>query len=274
MVSVKSLIGAGAVLMLSGAAHAADLGAPVPGMQYQAPAPVGASGWYLRGDVGVGLNSINNLSSSFAPGFVVGGDEFNSETLGDSAIADLGVGYQFNNWFRADVTGEYRTSAHYSAIESYTSFCGEPSACYDNYSGEIASAVGLANGYVDLGNWWGVTPYVGGGVGFDYSMFRGLTDIGVDTGGFGFASEHDSFNFAWALMAGLSFWVTPNVKLDLSYRYLDMGSPTSGAIICTNTPSCGDEVQKFHLTSNDFRLGLRYIFAEAPPPAPPLVTKY
>ena len=32
-------------------------------------------------------------------------------SIGDSAIFGVGVGYQFNNWFRGDVTGEYRTSA-------------------------------------------------------------------------------------------------------------------------------------------------------------------
>ena len=26
----------------------------------------------------------------------------------------------------------------------------------------------LANGYVDLGNYWGVTPYIGGGIGTAY----------------------------------------------------------------------------------------------------------
>jgi hypothetical protein len=57
-----------------------------------------------------------------------------------------------------------------------------------------------------------------------------------------------------------------------------LGTVTGGPIQCTNTPTCGHEVQKFDLASNDFRLGLRYLFADVPPPAPyyqpPLVRKY
>jgi opacity protein-like surface antigen len=273
MASMKAILIAGAFVVGTGnLASAADLLPLPPPPPLEAP-PIPISGWYLRGDVGVGIASINNLSSSFAPGFVVGGDEFNAATLGDSTFLDLGAGYQFNNWFRADVTGEYRTSAHFSAIESYTSFCAF-ARCYDDYSASVGSAVGLANGYFDLGTWFGITPFVGGGVGFDYTTIAGLTDIGANSGGFGFAPTRSTTNFAWAAMAGLSYSVTPNLKLEIGYRYLDLGDPGSGSIVCTNTPACGYEVQKFHMTSNDVRLGMRWIFAEVPPLAPPLVTKY
>ena len=35
--------------------------------------------------------------------------------------------------------------------------------------------------------------------------------------------ERSTTNFAWALMAGLDFNVTQNLKLELGYRYLNMG---------------------------------------------------
>ena len=74
-------------------------------------------------------------------------------------------------------------------------------------------------------------------------------------------------------MAGVSYAITPNLRLEFGYRYLDLGNVASNPIIC----SCGGtdyESEKFHLASNDIRLGLRYVFAEVPPMAPPLVTKY
>lgn len=65
MVSVKAFIPATVVAMISTVAHAADL-APPP-YQYQPPAPVVAapvSGWYLRGDVGVGVQHFTEFDHS------------------------------------------------------------------------------------------------------------------------------------------------------------------------------------------------------------------
>jgi opacity protein-like surface antigen len=276
MGSVKAFIIAGALAIAApGLAAAADLLPPPPVQPIFTPPPF--SGWYLRGDVGVGIASVSNLRSTFDPGFTVVGDEFDSRTLGDSAFADVGVGYQFNNWFHVDVTGEYRTAGAYHAIESAIFTCGVSGVvrCHDNNTGSVSSAVFLANGYFDIGTWYGFTPFIGAGVGFADNFFRGLTDMG-EAGGFGFAADNSSFSFAWAAMAGIGYSVTPNLRLEIGYRHLDMGTATSGAIICQNTPECGHEVQQFHLASNDIRLGMRWIFADfvPPPPVVPLVTKY
>jgi opacity protein-like surface antigen len=280
--SMQAIFLAGALAAgMTTMANAADLALPPPPPVVEAPPPPPQfGGWYLRGDVGVGVSQMSSLRNSFAPGFTVGGDEFNAGSLGDAAFADVGVGYQFNNWFHADVTGEYRTGARFHSIESYTSFCGALSGrCYDDYSGNVNSAVFLANGYFDVGTWWGVTPYIGAGVGIAHNTFGSVTDIGqTPNQGFGFASSNSTNNFAWAAMAGLSYAVTPNLRLELGYRYLDMGNVTSGGIACTNVAAggCGFEVQKFHLASQDIRIGMRWMFADIPPAPPqlPLVSKY
>jgi opacity protein-like surface antigen len=271
MASVKAILCAGAIALgAASGARAADLLPPPPPVE-----PVYApsfNGWYLRGDVGAAHSTISDLRSTFNPGFVVGGDRFDSNTIASSAIIGLGAGYQFNNWFRADVTGEYRTEAAYNAIESYGPlFCGSFSGrCYDGYTASLSSAVFLANGYVDIGTWYGVTPYVGAGVGVSNVWFKGLTDTSLtNTGGAGVAPDKSSTQFAWALMAGMSYALTPNLKLDFGYRYLDMGDISSASIVCNSTP-CGYEVQHFKLASHDIRLGLRYMFATFDPPAPPL----
>lgn len=272
MAGLKAILIAGAfVVGATNLAAAADLLPPLPAPIPEAPPEV--NGWYLRGDVGAGINMLSDQQSTFATG-VPGGFANNGSGVGVQGIIDLGAGYQFNNWFRADVTGEYRWPTKYWGLESYTAFCpGGVVACYDKYSATVSSAVFLANGYVDLGTWWGVTPFVGAGVGGAYNMFNDLSDAGLQTTGYGTASNRGQFGLAWALMAGVSYWITPNLKLEFSYRYLDLGTFASNPIIC----GCGGtdyESEKFHLASNDIRLGLRYIFAEAPPPAPPLVTKY
>ena len=272
MASMKAILVAGAFVMgAANLAAAADLGLPPPPPAPEAP--IESSGWYLRGDVGAAINMLSQQESSFATS-VPGGFANAGSGVGVQGIIGLGAGYEFNNWFRFDVTGEYRWPTKYWGWESYTASCAAPNiACYDRYSANISSAVFLANGYVDLGTWYGVTPFVGAGVGSAYNMFNNLTDVGIETGGYGAAPNRGSFGLAWALMAGVSYAITPNLRLEFGYRYLDLGNVASNPIIC----SCGGtdyESEKFHLASNDIRLGLRYVFAEVPPMAPPLVTKY
>lgn len=274
MASLRAVIIAGAVAIGAvSAAHAADLDLPPP-PQVEAPPPPVVSGWYLRGDVGAAINT-NSVYSTFAPGVFVDHPSFDQQSLSTTASLGGGVGYQFNNWFRADVTGEYFLPASYQAIQSYgPTFCAAPGGrCFDGYTAKISEAVGLANGYFDIGTWWGVTPYIGGGVGLADVFINGLHDTDLDDiTAFGTASDSSSWHFAWALMAGVSYSITPNLILDFGYRYLNLGTVASNPIICNG--SCTFEVQHYRLASQDIRVGLRYVFADIPPPAPPLVTKY
>jgi opacity protein-like surface antigen len=268
MGSLKALTLAGGVAFAAAtAAHAADL--PPPPMPE--PMPIAApeyNGWYLRGDVGVGVAESTKLRQSFDAGFVVPGLRVDKEGRGDQVFVGAGLGYQFNQWLRFDATGEYRTDSDYRAIASYTTFCPVGTRCYDNYSGRISSAVFLANMYVDLGNWYGLTPYVGVGVGTARHRWTHFTDVDYQVGGYGFAPDKKSWKAAWALMAGVSYDVTQNLKLELGYRYLNMGKMSSGAIVCQNTGACPHEIQRINMASHDFRLGMRWMFAAPAAPAP------
>ncbi|HEY1736837.1 MAG TPA: porin family protein [Methylovirgula sp.] len=269
--SLQASILAGALATgFAGTAFAADLPAlPAPPMIEQ-PAPQQFSGWYLRGDVGYGFEQVSNFNSSVAgttPGFQYGGS-----AVDGGMIVDAGFGYQVNNWFRGDITGEYRTPNNYSAFETYTNG-GVRNG--DAYRAQLRNEVVLANGYIDLGTWYGITPFVGAGVGAAFVQFHNLQDFGTgpgNFGGFGVAPDANLVNFAWAATAGLDYTISPNWKFEVSYRYLDMGKVASNGIVCTVT--CTHEVQSFRLASQDVRVGLRYMFAEAPPAPPPLITKY
>ena len=264
---------------------AADLPLPPPPPIYeQQSAPVGG-GWYLRGDVGAGIEQLTSPQAHFqdpagyyaGTGGYPGGFAFGDRSIDAQAILGLGAGYQINNYFRADVTGEYRTDAKLRSIETYTAFCGI-GTCYDGYNSSAHSAVFLVNGYVDVGTWYGVTPYVGAGIGTAINTFATLTDNSYSTSGFGSSSgPHTSVGLAYAVMAGFSYALTPNLKLDLGYRYLDMGTIRSNAVNCNGgiAAGCAYEVQKFRLTSNDIRLGLRYQFADYVPYAQhPVIARY
>jgi opacity protein-like surface antigen len=296
------LLAGGAFFALARAAVAADLLPPAPAIEPPPPAAE-FSGWYLRGDVGLGINAnAPNLFNSPDP-IATGGtyytapatEGFNNSTISAAMNFDLGVGYQFNNWLRFDVTGEYRGGSHFQSLyvinDAGNINTGNPTQIADFYRGNISSWVGLVNGYVDLGTWWGMTPYIGAGVGLASNTLSGMTDQGIVsytvTGPLvtagpsgGYFSDGSKTNFAWALMTGLDFDVTQNLKLELGYRYLDLGKYTSGASHCLGT--CGGGVANYvvsknYLAYNDFRIGLRWMIGEeayAPPPEAPLVRKY
>ncbi len=271
MVSVKSIISAGTVIMLSSAAYAADLGAPPPAFQYQPLAPVAQqSSWYLRGEIGVGLgnsdltylqNPLNSSDFSIA-----------HASMADTTFFGAGIGYNLNNWLRFDATAEYRARTQVNAFGQYTY---EGGTYGDQYQGYLKSVVLLGNAYVDLGTWWCLTPFVGAGVGGAYNTVADLTDIGIGTSGAGIGRNTSSWSPAWAAYAGLAYNVTDNFKVEFSYRYLNYGSVTD-TIDCIG--GCNPDSYKWsNLTSQDFMLGFRWILAPEPTPvmmpAPPLSTR-
>jgi opacity protein-like surface antigen len=286
MVSVRTLIGSAAAAMLSTAAYAADLGPPP--MQYQAPAPVlEQGGWYLRGDIGVGIQSFSSFDLGPASE-VPASWAINQQDIQDTTIFGMGAGYVLNNWLRFDVTGEYRTKAGFSAIGSYNqNSCTVNSVtgtCFDSFTGNFSAAVFMANAYVDLGTWWCLTPFIGAGVGGAWNTVSTVTDIGFisnGTTGFGYSSaDFSSWNFAWAAHAGVTYNVSSNLKLEFAYRFLSLGSvktpvvncSSSGCQITNSGPSAYYTLSNFD--SQDFKIGLRWMLQpEQPVYQPPLIRK-
>lgn len=271
-----------ASVVAPGLVHAADLLPPPPPLLPPPPVEVGGN-WYLRGDVGVGILDLRktiavDVSSPPVP-YKYGSIQ---DQVADQAFIGVGVGYQFNPWLRFDVTGEYRSKTDWRfAAEDLTY---DTRGGYNLTTGKFSSVVGLANAYVDLGNWYGVTPFVGAGVGFAHHMFGSVTDQGLGTyaGGFGYGKANDKTNFAWAAHAGLSYAVTPNLKLELAYRYLNMGDAQTGVVTCVPACNLKTVYRATELESHDIKLGMRWMFGapviaaayEPPPPMAPLVRKY
>ena len=281
MRSVKFLIAAGAASLLSSAAFAADMGSimPPPPAQYYAPPVEDFGGWYLRGDIGM----TNTRGKLFAPAYndastlsvLQNGHEFTS-----GMSYGLGVGYQFNSWFRADITGEYRSKVHFSGTD-FANIAGlGPIA--DVYSGGYSSWVGMANVYVDLGTWWCITPFVGVGLGGAFNKISGLQDFGaIPSPGVGsvnaasyFATGVSQWDFAWAAHAGLAYKVNQNFTVELAYRYLDLGAAITGPGATFDGTRSTRAFEFNDLTSHDIRLGVRWTCCDVPaPPPPPLIRK-
>ena len=279
MRSVKFLLAAGAASILSSAAFAADMPiAPPPA--YAPPPPAEFGGWYLRGDIGMTNQSVKDLTLTSAPfpaGFQTTGMGFDSATLWD-----IGVGYQFNNWFRADVTGQWRGRANFHASQFSPLGAAFPGfTANDNYSGSKSEAVIMANAYFDLGTWWCITPYIGAGIGGSYNKISGFRDDGVIYNGgvlsnsVTFGGDAGKWNFAWALHTGLAYHVNRNLVLELGYSYMNLGDAVTGPTNSFDgvTVVNGSGFTMKNITSHDLKLGMRWIFDNPPVYAPPLVTK-
>jgi opacity protein-like surface antigen len=273
---ILSLVGAAA--LASTTAFAADFPAPPP--QPQMVAPVESGGWYLRGDVGVGHQTFSTFDHTQTNSTFVwpASWRIDQSSIGDSAFVGFGAGYAWNNWFRFDVTGEYRTKARLNVLGSYTEFC-PGGRCFDKYDGDHSSWVFLANAYIDLGTWWCITPFIGAGIGGAWTNSSGIADIGLisdGTTGFGYQSaEYSKWNLAWALHAGLTYTVSPNFKVELAYRYLNIGDVQTGIVDCASSGCSGTGGPRAFYTMTDFtsqdiKLGLRWMLQ--PEPVAPVYT--
>jgi opacity protein-like surface antigen len=267
MRSIKtSLIAGIAAVTIAAPAVAADM--PI----YNAPV-VAFSGWYLRGDIGMtnqDVKSIDNIL--FTPAVQVVSKEFDSGML-----VGLGVGYQFNDWFRVDVTGEYRGKTNFRGFDIW------PGGANDYY-GTKSEWLFLGNAYIDLGTWWGFTPFVGAGIGYSRNTISNFRDVGVPTLAVAYADDHSQWELAWALHAGIAYRVNRHFTAEFAYRYVNLGDFQSGDLIGYNGVNNVYNPMIFNnVTSHDFKLALRWnllplepfvpIAAPAYAPPPPLMSK-
>jgi opacity protein-like surface antigen len=266
MGSVKVLGCVAAVAMFGAAASAADLPPIMPAVQVPV---VEFSGWYLRGDIGMSNQKVGSLFNALYVGNTIRavGHEFDA-----APIFGIGVGYQWNSWFRLDVTGEYRGKANFKGIDVINN-----GAFVDDYRASKSEWLMLANFYADLGTWWCLTPFIGVGIGGSYNTISGFQDVNTPTGGVAFGPTASKWNFAWALHAGVAYKATPGLVVELAYRYVDLGDAITGDLATYQGANAVYNPMEFrHITSHDVRLGVRWLLQPeyvAPPVFPPLVSK-
>ncbi len=231
-------------------------------------------GWYIRGDFGYN-NSIMKSGQPTTRNYNSVADTYASTSFdqsrmsGDYSIA-AGLGYQFNDFLRTDLTVDYFKGT----LNGKTTFgkpCMEglfPAGTGCSFDDSRFSALGvLANGYVDLGTYWGITPYVGAGAGMTNLSFNNVTQKvtcrtaikNSDCGETYTSSGADSWRMTYALMAGASYDLTTHTKIDLGYRY----SHVSGGDMFGFSPAealtgaYGTKGKDKGFGRHEFRAGLR-----------------
>jgi opacity protein-like surface antigen len=256
---VGAALGSALVLALCVPAFAADIYEPPLKGGYDVPPPSDHS-FYFKGYIGQANPDVGDI---WTQGF-----ETNSFTVHDKGIKStplygVGFGWQARHWLRFDLTGEYRGDALFVGSDSFPGGTTFPGGT-NEYQADITSWLGLANAYIDMGNWCGFTPYIGAGIGFASLTVDGMRDTNVPNASVGFGDSHTNTNFAYAFYAGTSFDITPQVSLDLTYRWANLGTAQSGTVTTFDGAASINGVFIKDITSNDVMLGMRYKFDRTP----------
>ena len=211
---------------------------PTPRSTYSPREVEPFAGWYLRGDVGYRLQK--NSGAQAATGFV----SPTSNKLDNVAAVGLGAGFK-SGWFRTDLTVDFTPQSNYT---------GQIVAPGDT-TAKVSTITALMNGYLDLGSWYRMTPYVGAGAGVaNLTMSNYNSAVAPPFGG---ASPQNRTNFAWAGMAGVAIAVAPNVLVDVGYRYLSLGDAMTASDAFGN-------MRLTKITAQEVRVGLRWNFDDQP----------
>jgi opacity protein-like surface antigen len=223
---------------------------------YAPPAP--SRVWYFRGYLGMHNYDSDDLWNEV---FETNDFTLHHQDYKSAPFFGIGFGAVCNRWLRWDITGEYRGSSTFFAQDSYPDNGSGPGT--NEYTADIESWAGLANAYIDIFSWRGITPYVGAGIGIASVEVMGLKDVNVPNNSVFYGQDNTEVNFAWAIHAGLSYDVTPQVTLELGYRYLNLGDAASGEVVAYDGSSSYENVQLDDLHSHDLMLGMRWKFEHA-----------
>jgi opacity protein-like surface antigen len=224
----KFALAAAALVASQAAAPAADMPAGFPADNGVAFTHF-VSGWYVRADVGYRFQKVGEATDL--------GTIYANTAAEDMFMGGGGIGYAWR-WFRLDLTGDYggRSTLNGSTASGAQTF----TALMETYSV-------MLNAYADLGTWWGITPYVGGGVGKARIATQDYETVPPQPA---VVPPAHRWNNAWAVMAGFSYSLTDRLLFDVGYRHIDMGKVPGGL----------DVNQTFmnSLTGDEIRIGLRY----------------
>jgi opacity protein-like surface antigen len=210
----------------------------------QSPLTEVGTNWYLRGDVGYGFEDEPTVvpTAGLVPAVLTdpltGAPYVNAPpgnaksnvgvTRGNNQNAsalnfDIGVGYRVNNFLRLEATYMYSTGP--SLSYSKGSLCPDATGPVSNFVGGSNVPVGylwapvpctgylhatqtnntaLASAYFDLGNFWGVTPYIGAGAGLNANTISGSSHFLINADGSAYRGDTSASGApnVWVVLTG------------------------------------------------------------------------
>lgn len=216
------------------------------------------NGFYLTGKAGASVASLSDQRFQYDEGDWSTG--FKGSNNHDTAFSGgIAAGYDFYPQFSIPVRTELEFYARGKADTEYNLF--KDDWVRADMKNEVSVNSLMLNAYYDFRNDSAFTPWVSAGIGYARIHQKSTGVITFDNG-YGYSdrasdSRSDtSDNFAWSLGAGVRYDVTPDVSLDISYRYLDAGDAN-----VTYTDDWGDKYKSdVDVKSHDIMLGVTYNF--------------
>jgi opacity protein-like surface antigen len=229
-------------------------------MIVEAPLVESQNGWYLRGDLAYNFAEAENANAFGGP---VQLDALEFE-LDEAFSLGVGIGYQVNDNLRIDATVTHMFETEFDASFSCAAggVCGSGVATADRVDVDITTV--MANAYTEIGNYGGVTPYVGAGIGAAHMNYGTYISDTSDIAGTPTAvatqraAIGDDWRFAWAVHAGAGIDLTENLKLDVGYTFTriedgEVAGPDGSGVDLSI-------VQDDGLYAHAIRAGLRWYF--------------
>lgn len=228
----------GAATFSARPAVAADLSVPsLKDGGWNAPVRSVAGPCYWRADVGHAWSQDPGAQYAGNPAPDVFDEAFDN---GWFAEAGGGCGSGSRGW-RADVT---------LGLRQAMDFGGDVALPGSHLTTDIKSYTLMLNGYYDFGNFNGMVPYVGAGIGVAYHRMGDVQgDAGPTT-----QSGGSNTALAWSLMAGVAYQLSERAILDIGYRYIDLGS-----VRADNDPVL-PRLEIDDMRAHEIKIGLRYHF--------------
>ncbi|MDE2516808.1 MAG: OmpA family protein [Rhodospirillales bacterium] len=237
---LRSALLAATVLALPMAAYA---GQPVTGV-------------YVGGGLGINYMQPENLTAS-GPGFSVSNDV--KSHIGLAGV--LSLGYGFGNGLRAEVEGDFRNNQFSDSSAGSLGNVGG----FEQKFGPMVNVLYDFNGLSSV-----LTPYVGVGVGYQWTNFQNIH-------GYSGATSYSIHNhtpgaFAYQAILGVAYPIAaaPGLSLTAEYRFMGLagtrdfsGTSTTAGVTKATSFSAKDDY------NHSVLIGLRYEFGAAPPPPAP-----
>lgn len=232
------------------------------------------SGVYIKGQLGYGVFTDTEVTPISGNRVGVIGDIAGEANLAYGAA----VGYDFGNNWRIELDG----SQMYNDMGTVG---GQPAS-----SAKLRSRALMLNALYDFNDFGDFVPYIGGGMGIgEVNASLGAQDFLNDTGTVLIANpactsapfpastpracivNDKDTNFAWNLLAGVGYEITPNLTWDTNYKYSNFGNvDVEGTMVRANIPGIGGvfstlDASVSDVTSHTLMTGFRYRFGKAAP---------
>lgn len=160
-------------------------------------------------------------------------------------VLRTGFGKKYTDHLR----GEFSLSRHrhdLKGIRQVDNIRGET-------NGRISSLTAMVNGYVDLFEWKGFSPYVGIGAGVSRNKMTNVGLYPIVLKGL------TKYRLAWQAIGGIGIELPKNLILDIGYSYVNLGDFQTKKTYDYVIP-IAYSARKEDVRSHEFHIGLRYNF--------------